>query len=61
MSTIVKAAAAQISYALRLIRDRFPVGPSRGGDAQAEIEELLVRYLDAEGTNGVRCGRSRQL
>lgn len=25
------------------------VQPSRGGDAPAEIDELLVRYIDTEG------------
>jgi hypothetical protein len=46
---------------LRFINDRFPVRPSRGGDAPAEIDELLFWYVDVEGTNGVVCGRSSQL
>jgi len=46
-------------YALRLIIDRFPIGPSRGGDAPSEVDELILRNLDAEWPDCVtfRCGQ----
>ena len=28
---------------------------------RAEIDELIVRYVDTEGTNCIGCGRSHQL
>src|SRR5262245_48254708 len=47
--------------ALRAISDRFLVRPAGRCDASAEIDELLVRYVDAEGTNCIGCSRSHQL
>ena len=48
-------------YALRPVIDRLPIGPSRGGDASAEIEELLVRNGDVEGPNRVAVTRRSKL
>ena len=48
-------------HTLRLIINRLSVGPARGGDAPAEIDELLVRYVDTEGTNGIACRFGGQL
>ena len=47
--------------ALRPIIDGLLVRPSRGGDASAEIDELLFRYVDAEGANGIAYGRGGHL
>ena len=44
-------------HALRLIRDRLPFGPSRGGDAPAEFDEFRFRNIDGEGTDCVAFGR----
>ena len=35
-------------HALRPVIDRLPIRPSRGNDAPAEIDELIVRNVDAE-------------
>src|SRR5215471_8652820 len=40
-------------HALRLIRDRLPVGPSGRGNASAKIDDLLFRNIDFEWPN---CG-----
>ena len=40
-------------HALRLIRDRLPVGPPGRRDAPAEIDECLFRNVDAEGADCV--------
>ena len=40
-------------HALRLVGDGLPVGPSRGGDAPAQIDEIFLRNIDAEGANGI--------
>src|SRR5713101_7552404 len=37
--------------ALRLIRDRFPIGPTRRRDAPAKVDQLLLRHIDVEGAN----------
>jgi hypothetical protein len=38
-------------YALRPIFDELLVGPARGRDASAEVDELLFRHVDAEGSD----------
>jgi len=38
-------------HALRLIRERFPIGPPRRVDALAEVVQFLLRDVDAEGAN----------
>ena len=43
-----------------MIGDGFPIRPSRGGDAPAKIDELLLRYSDVEGSNGLTLGRGSQ-
>jgi hypothetical protein len=48
-------------HALRLIGDRLAVGPARGGDASAEIDELLVRNGDVKGPNRVAVTRRSKL
>ncbi len=48
-------------YALRRVIDGLAVGPARGGDASAEIDELLVRNEDAEGANRVGVTRRSKL
>jgi hypothetical protein len=47
-------------FALRPIIDRLSVWPSRRQHASAEIDELLLRYVDAERTDGIACGRGGQ-
>ena len=47
--------------ALRPVIDGLLVRPARGGDAPAQIDELLFRNVDAEGADGVAGGRSGQL
>ena len=42
--------------ALRPVVDGLPVGPPRGGDAPAEIDELLSRNVDVEGPDCVASG-----
>src|SRR5258708_40176863 len=44
-------------YALRFIRDRFPVGPPRRVDAPAQVDERLFRNVDAEGSDFLTRGR----
>src|SRR5262245_48961280 len=44
--------------ALRLVVDRLSVGPSRGGDASAEIGEIRLRNIDAERADGFAFSRS---
>jgi hypothetical protein len=47
-------------FALRPIIDRLSVWPSRRQHAPAEIDELLLRYVDdAERTDGIACGRGQ--
>jgi hypothetical protein len=48
-------------HALRRIRYRFLLGPLCRGDASAEIDELLVRNVDAEGADFVTRGRLRRI
>ena len=43
-------------HALRLIIDGLPVGPARGGDAPAEIDERFVRHIDLEWPDCVVVG-----
>ena len=38
-------------HALRPVGDRFLVRPAGRRDASAEVDELLLRNVDAEGTN----------
>ena len=45
-------------YALRLIIDCLSVGPSRGDDASAEIGEICLRNIGAEGADGFAFSRS---
>src|SRR3984893_13002175 len=39
-------------HPLRLIRDRFPVGPARRADARAQFGEFRVRKIHVKRTNG---------
>jgi hypothetical protein len=48
-------------YTLGAVADCLPVGPSRGGDASAKINELLLRNIDAEGANGIAAEGGGQL
>src|SRR5436305_9821681 len=41
-------------YALRLICDGLLVGPARGGDASAQVGEVLFRKVEAEGADSRR-------
>src|SRR6059058_4361192 len=41
-------------YALRLICDGLLFGPARGGDASAQVGEVLFRNVDAEGADSRR-------
>ena len=43
-------------HALRCIRYRFPFGPPGRRHAAAEIEDLLIRDVDAEGPDWVAFG-----
>ena len=47
-------------HALRCVRDRFPVRPSRGGDAPAKVVDLLLREADGEGADRVAACRRVQ-
>jgi hypothetical protein len=40
-------------HALRCVRDRFLLRPTRRRNALAKIHELLFRNIDAEGTDGI--------
>ncbi len=44
---------------LRLIGDGFLIGPARGSNAPAEINERGFGHVDAEGTDGVCCALPR--
>src|SRR5215475_953110 len=46
--------------ALRLVLDRLLIGPSCGGDAPTEIDEIRFGNVDAEGANSI-VGRGGQL
>jgi hypothetical protein len=46
--------------ALRRIADSLPIRPSRRQHAPPEIDKLLLRHVDAKGTDDVSSGRSRQ-
>jgi hypothetical protein len=48
-------------HALRFIRDRLPFRPSCRANAPAQVGKLLLRNVDAEGTDGIARGRRRQL
>jgi hypothetical protein len=41
-------------HALRLIGDRFLVGPAGGGHSLAQIDECSVWHANVEGANRVR-------
>src|SRR5262245_23260423 len=45
-------------YALRPVIDRLSVGPSRGGNAPAEVNEVFLGDVNTEGTNSIArdCG-----
>ena len=47
-------------HALRCIRDRFPLRPHCRVDAPAEIDERLVRNVDAERPDGGVFGRTHR-
>src|SRR4051812_13688214 len=40
-------------HALRRVGDRFALRPLRGVDAPAQVDELLFRKIDGEGTDRV--------
>jgi hypothetical protein len=44
-------------YSLRLVVDRLSIGPSRGGDASAKVNELRFWKIDAERADCVAFGR----
>src|SRR6476661_482844 len=47
-------------HALRLVRDRFPVRPAGCVKASAQVDELFLGNIDAEGSNCVISSRCCQ-
>jgi hypothetical protein len=44
-----------------MIGNSLPIRPPRRQHAPAEVDELLFRYVDAEGANGIAYGRGGHL